>query len=41
MLLEKKWIGSIAAILMFGLFLMNGCSEKKSEEKTAEEMTEQ
>ena len=41
MLLEKKWIGSIAAILMFGLFLMNGCSEKKVEEKTAEEMTEQ
>ena len=41
MLLEKKWIGSIAAILMFGLFLMNGCSEKKSEEKTAEELTEQ
>ncbi|HEY4756801.1 MAG TPA: hypothetical protein VIH28_12140 [Ignavibacteriaceae bacterium] len=41
MLLEKKWIGSIAAILMFGLFLMNGCSEKKSEEKTAEDMTEQ
>ncbi len=41
MLLEKKWIGSIAAILMFGLFLTNGCSEKKSEEKTAEEMTEQ
>ena len=41
MLLEKKWIGSIAAILMMSLFIINGCGEKTSEEKIAEEMTEQ
>jgi hypothetical protein len=41
MLLEKRWIGSIAAILMMSLFIINGCGEKTSEEKTAEEMTEQ
>ena len=41
MLLEKKWIGSFAAILMMSLFIISGCGEKKSEVKTAEEMTEQ
>ena len=41
MLLEKRWIGSLAAIFILSLFLVIGCGEKKSEEKTAEEMTEQ
>jgi hypothetical protein len=41
MLLEKRWIGSIAAILMMSLFIIYSCGEKTSEEKTAEKMTEQ
>ena len=41
MLLEKKWIGSFAAILMMSLFIISGCGEKTSEEKTAEDLTEQ
>ena len=41
MLLEKKWIGSFAAILMMSLFIISGCGEKTSEEKTAEDMAEQ
>jgi hypothetical protein len=41
MLLEKKWFASITAILMMSSFIIIGCGEKKSEVKTAEEMTEQ
>lgn len=41
MVSEKKRIGSIVAILMLSLFLMNGCGEKTSEENTAEDLTEQ
>ena len=41
MLLENKCMGSIAAILMMSLFIISGCGEKKSDEKTAEDLTEQ
>jgi len=41
MVSEKKGIGSIAAILMMSLFIINGCGEKKSEVKTADDMNEQ
>jgi hypothetical protein len=41
MLQEKRWIGRIAAILMMSLFIISGCGEKTSEEKTVEELTEQ
>ena len=41
MLLEKRWIGRIAVILMMSLFIISGCGEKTSEEKTAEDLTEQ
>lgn len=41
MLLGKKWIGSFAAILMMSLFIISGCGDKTSEEKTAEDLAEQ
>ncbi len=41
MLLEKKWFGRIAAILMMSLFIISGCGDKTSEEKTAENLAEQ
>jgi hypothetical protein len=39
MVSEKRWIGIMAAILTLSLLLMNGCGEKKSDEKLAEDIT--
>ena len=41
LLLENKCMGSIAAMLVMSLFILSGCGEKKSDEKTAEDLTEQ
>jgi len=36
---KKRWIGSFVAIFTLSLFLMNGCGEKRSEEKNGEDIT--
>jgi hypothetical protein len=36
---KRRWIGLLAVIPMLSVFLIIGCSDKKSEEKLAEDMT--
>ena len=39
MVSEKRWIGIMVSLLTLSLLLVNGCAEKKSEEKAAGDAT--
>lgn len=41
MVSKKRWIGIMVALLTLSLFLVYGCGEKKSEEKTDGDVTNQ